>query len=437
MKMSWNKERLLAIVRRFRKEVESHFPCRVNLVEILGSNENAHTTILSEILRFRQDNSYPFLKSFLELCWRDSDNKIVINDPMVETQRQYIDALIWEKGKYAVVIENKIDRAQDQIKQIERYIEAAGELCEISEESNCIFVVYLTADGRKKVGDWSLTKKAKTLLGYKDKKDPGRFIEMNYRDDILPWLKESVIVNCRYGEHILLSMLQQYIDYLENRFAIIEDRKRRYAINFLEHELMGHSIREKYDQLKCLADSIYSREWVDRYDRMAAEGLSTSVLWYAEKILNEDYSINLYDAFDAKVNLIQTWADNNGFHRPYKSRQYGCVFFEHRVGKKNLRMKLQIDISTSAESANEFWVQFFNNDYDWTKISVNEFPMLMKLFKELFPQHHYKRQEEDDERARGIVGDVGSFESGDKLRTFLDEKVKPFVIAFDRQFENT
>ena len=222
----------MSIVRRFRKEVESHFPCRVNLVDILGANENAHTMILSEILRFRQDNSYPFLKSFLEMCWRVSDNKIEIVDPMVETQRRYIDALIWEKGKYAVVIENKIDWAQDQNRQIERYIKAAGELSDMSEESNRIFVVYLTADGRKKAGDWSFTKRAKRFLGYKDKKDPGRFIEMNYKDDILSWLKESVIVNCRYGEHILLSMLQQYIDYLENRFAIVEDSKRRSTINF-------------------------------------------------------------------------------------------------------------------------------------------------------------------------------------------------------------
>ena len=201
--------------------------------------------------------------------------------------------------------------------------------------------------------------------------------------------------------------------------------------------MKGRCIREKYEQLKRLADSIYNRKWSDRYDRMAAEVLSTSVLGYAESILNEDYAINLYDAFDAKVNLIQTWADNNGFRRPYKSKQYECVFFEHRVGKKKFRMKLQVDISTSAESVNEFWVQFFNNDYARTKISVNDFPVLMKLFKELFPQHHYKRDEEDDERARGIVGDVGSFESGDELRTFLDEKVKPFVVAFDRQFENT
>ena len=412
------------IIKRFRHKVESKLPYRVNLVDILGSDENSHTTILSKILRYRQGALYPFLKSFLEMCLPDSD--FMIDAPRVETQREYIDALIWEEKKYAIILENKINWAIDQDKQIARYVNAAKELCGIKDKRR-IFVVYLTADGRKKVENWSLTKKVKEFLGYIDEKDRGRFIEINYKGDILPWLKESVIVNCKYGEHLLISMLQQYIDYLENRFAITEERARSAAKMFLDDEMQGIiSGREKYEWLKRLMDVCCCPNGFDRSAQLTIQVLSASAIGYATDILNQDYNINLQDAFDAKVDVIQSWATRNGFSRPHKSRQYECVFFEHRYGPKGCCMKFQIDLPMNGEVA---WVEFFNNDYKDNKaIVVDKFPSLVGLFKRLFPSA---------EKVDGykLIGEVSNFDSEQMLLRFLDEKVKQFINAYDKEFE--
>lgn len=411
------------IIKRFRQKVEPKLPYRVNLVDILGSNENSHTSILAEILRFRQGASYPFLTSFLEMCLPDSD--FTIAAPRVETQRQYIDALIWEEKKYAIILENKINGAIDQKEQIARYVRAAKELCGIQDRKR-IFVVYLTADGRKKVESWSLTNEVKEFLGPVDEKGSARFIEINYRDDILPWLKESVIVNCKYGEHVLISMLQQYIDYLENRFAITEERARISVKMFLDEEMRGiTSEREKYEWLRRLMDICCCPIDSDRSAQLTIQSLSASASGYATDILNQDYNINLQDAFDAKVDVIQSWATRNGFSRPHKSRQYECVFFEHRYGSRGCRMKFQINLPMKGEVT---WVHFFNNDYDKEKIVVDKFPGLVELFKHLFPPSKYVEKWK-------LVGEVRNFDSEQKLLKFLDDNVKQFIDAYDREFE--
>ena len=114
------------VVSKFREEVLDKIPYKINLVEILGANENSHTNILAEILRYCRNGSYPFLRSFL--------NSIIVGEvrpqienPKIVTQIKYIDALIYEVGKYAIIVENKINWATDQ----EKHIEAASRECHI------------------------------------------------------------------------------------------------------------------------------------------------------------------------------------------------------------------------------------------------------------------------------------------------------------------
>ncbi|MBQ4211230.1 MAG: PD-(D/E)XK nuclease family protein, partial [Prevotella sp.] len=126
-----------------------------------------------------------------------------------------IDGLIEKDGEYAVIIENKIHWAVDQDKQIERYVNTE---IERGIPSDNIWVIYLTRDGQKKVEGYSLTKKTKEILG-------DRFLEMDYYHNILPWLKETVLPNCRVREEWLESAIKQYIDHLEGLFDIRDSRK--------------------------------------------------------------------------------------------------------------------------------------------------------------------------------------------------------------------
>ena len=70
--------------------------------------------------------------------------------------------------------------------------------------------LYLTVIG--------LTEKTKEILG-------DRFLEIDYYHNILPWLKETVLPNCRVREEWLESAIKQYIDHLEGLFDIRDSRK--------------------------------------------------------------------------------------------------------------------------------------------------------------------------------------------------------------------
>ena len=416
-------ELLTIVLERYEKEVLDRIPYRVNLIDILGANENAHTEILTEILRYNRRGVYPFLNSFLERHMPESAHLQIVH-PNIDTQRDYIDALIWEKEQYAVVIENKVLWAKDQNKQLERYIKAANRLsgCDLRN----VYVVYLTADGRKKPDECSLTRKAKAFLEWQPD-TPGRYVEINYKDHILTWLKDSVLVDCRYGEPALLSMLQQYIGYLEELFALTESGRKVIVDQFLQKELAQFSQNEQkqYDRItdvldlcwKCLAQAKWkSNETLNQF--------SNDVWLFREQMLAENYSLDCRAAFDAKVSVIQEWAGINGFRQPfkYKIKSSGAAIFEFL--EAGCRIKFEINMSFDTD---EVCVTFHNNDYDKKMIGIRHFAILYQKFKENFPPI-----KEGEENERLISSFVGKIESKKQLFGFLNDHVNAFLSADSR-----
>ena len=83
----------------------------------------------------------------------------------------------------------------------------------------------------------------KFLLLSDELKNGNRFIEMNYRDDILPWLKHTILPEIKIKEHLIESGIRQYIDYLEGRLCL---RKSEEPIKII----MNKTINEKLLQGK-------------------------------------------------------------------------------------------------------------------------------------------------------------------------------------------
>lgn len=79
------------------------------------------------------------------------------------------------------LLDNKINWATDQELQLARYFNTVKQH---GIQKRNIFVIYLTLDGSKKVSSNSLPNSLRDELN-----NGNRFIKMNYRDDILPWLK--------------------------------------------------------------------------------------------------------------------------------------------------------------------------------------------------------------------------------------------------------
>lgn len=410
------------LVERLLKDYQSRIPARVNLVDIIGANENAHTRILAAILGYKRAGKMPFVQSFVERFIRNEDGtaRISIGNPHVEIQRNYIDALLWEPTRYAIVVENKINWAVDQEKQLETYINATRGICDIDPASQC-YVIYLTDDGQKKVSEISLTATAKKFLEYENEDNPGRFIELNYREDILLWLKEDVLANCRYAEQTLMSMLQQYIDCLEYRFGLGHDDA---EVHFLETHLRGSEL-EKYTQLKQWEGHCRAKDSFEDIPPETVEDLAAQVRNAMRQMLKHNYSLNWADAAVSKGETIRNWAREHDF-QPRK--WYNDTFFEFRVEPSRERIKFQINLDNRSDKV---WVQFFNNDFkpDGQHRVLSDFGNLVPLFRQKFAAS------ESSSAANEEWALLGVFSTEKELLTVLNGPVKDFLDAFCAEFQ--
>jgi len=186
------------------------------LYENSNNNENWHSRILRMFLEYHENDSYPILDSFIDLLNKKpglSINKVsnYTAHPRVEcyNEWEHIDTLV-RINNDALVIENKINWAVDQDAQIERYIKTIIQNPMI--DGNNIYVIYLTSNGNKIVSDYSFTEEAKRRIG------KNHFVPLNYLNDILPWLKDTILPQVDKENKILYSSILVYIDYLENMF---------------------------------------------------------------------------------------------------------------------------------------------------------------------------------------------------------------------------
>lgn len=209
----------------------------INLIDELHADENAHSRIFAKLLRYTENNKYPFLESFLKaVC----EFNIDIEEPIIEKVDSCgrIDIPILDK-KYFVIIENKItDKAPDQNisegGQLARYIESVrNNYSKVDEE---IYVVYTPKYTREPSDECWINK---YNFSYKDD-FKNRFISLSYRDAIYPWLKNKILPYIIKKENkYLVSAVVQYIDHLEGMFSLRKiNRKMNIKLQkFIKQEL--------------------------------------------------------------------------------------------------------------------------------------------------------------------------------------------------------
>ncbi len=193
---------------------ERQLPYHMNVIDELHINENAHSRILLKLLQCKNENGeFEFLDSILRYV-KDKNrisqfSNIQIKKPTITQEEARID--LWVRDKktgYSIIFENKVYNAQDRDSQISRYIDKT---IEQKFDIKNIFVLYLSSMG-KEPDDQSWGK-------YKEEfKD--RYINLSFRDDIIPWLKKFVLPNIRYKDVYLYTAIMQYIDYLEGHFRL-------------------------------------------------------------------------------------------------------------------------------------------------------------------------------------------------------------------------
>lgn len=231
----------------YQEEIKK-LPYGANVIDELHAGENAHSRILRLLLQYEGGGTYPIYSSFLKLISKHCDDKtnFIIHSPQFTNEEGRVDVLIKElysPNPYAIIVENKVCEAGDQENQIERYID----FVKTNIPENSIYAIYLTSDGSKKISDFSLTAKAKASLGVKEKSN-GRFITLDYKNHILPWLIDDVLPNIKVKEDLLISSVKLYIDYLNGMFGF---RQNEQPITNKIHEIIKNRLH-----MENLQDSI-------------------------------------------------------------------------------------------------------------------------------------------------------------------------------------
>lgn len=217
-----------------------------NLLDEMGSNvrETAHTNILMRLLEFREDKSLPLLQSFYdrfnirentkEVCF-DKERYYYKTDSDLDWHRpgnvgltvgstgvkysktvSRIDGIVFRKGHYAIILENKINRAPEQPGQIDRYIDAVLKDKDIDVKIDQIYVIYLQREDKTVPSGNSLNVHRGKFVKKGDDTSPFKHMILCNYDDIIEWLEQDVLSLLRVKNLDYITGVNHYISFLKN-----------------------------------------------------------------------------------------------------------------------------------------------------------------------------------------------------------------------------
>ncbi|MCQ2256610.1 MAG: PD-(D/E)XK nuclease family protein [Bacteroidaceae bacterium] len=365
---------------RFIEEAKEKNPYQINLVETIGVDENAHSRILMNLLKYNKRGTYPILESFVENIINKETTIFCssITNPRITYQEHDIDVFIRQCNDYGIIIENKVHGAVDQNKQIEKYVKYAKKECCIDDRN--IIVIYLTNDGKKEVKDFSLTPHAQQMLGIGTKSN--RFLEINYEEHILPWLKNEVNEKIIFDKEThLKSAILQYIDYLETWFQIREEDKQLDIKKkaFVIEKMNTKDIRElfsTYDSIfelqECVGDLLL--------ERVEAIGRKIS-----SKLERKGYTIksSFFDRANFRIEIVP-----NGWKKAYwvfeydngDKAPYSGVLYEKELSQKAYNALYNYyGHSNSSFAGWKYENKYIMNDEFWFNLDENINPLVRDI----------------------------------------------------------
>lgn len=312
-------------------------PYHINLIDELHVNENANSRILASLLLYDCGDNYPLLESFIN--YFASDWNIEISHPYVTSEQMRIDLLVRENGKYAIIFENKIYEAILQKNQIARYIK---KLRQEGFNDEQIYVVFLPPyEYEPDNCSWhepqdccdscdrtvcEIGSNPKIREHFKD-----RFKIVTFRDDILSWLKEEVVPNCKQKEVYLYTAAMQYLDYLEGYFDLRTINKK-----------MNMELKEFLFE-KLLLNNLSDEERLEIINKKTEE---------INRLLNQMNSIK--DEINNKLikQDVESW-------KSYSSKIQEIL---SEVGKQ-LNVKAEL-IFVDPENCSHLYIRFYEEDWD-------------------------------------------------------------------------
>ncbi len=286
-------------------------PFHLNVIEAACRGrfkETGHSLVLANLLKHPVIQS-SFIKNFLNIQHEYMH---------VTAEKNRIDVAL--KGKdIFVIIENKVNDAEEMENQIYRYVNDIG-IKKYGFTLPQIYVLYLNPTNRTLPSPYSLCDKNKENNVF-EALEKEHFKVLSYKYDITDWLRKLSIEN----EPHIASALDQYIDFLENKFytSPIYQNMNKEIKDFILKELHieGLTLQEQITALKneqekvtALLDSIESlrielrkeesnrlmREWQSEIEKKIS--LSQDEHSFGIQLKNQVW-LGVWDGYDAKNNL--------------------------------------------------------------------------------------------------------------------------------------
>jgi len=221
----------------YKEEKDKFLSYNINVIDELHANENANSRILARLFKYKKNNCFEILDSFLNTFFKNPHDLIVdLKQPEITVEKERIDICIIGKS-YAIIIENKFNDAFDRPNQLARYIEVVINK-KIKEEN--IFVVYMPGDKHKEpsYNSWESEKEKDekgSIVNYRES-FKNRYLKLPFPTHIIQWLENDVLPITRVTEDLLYSALIQYIDFLKGNFGL---RKNKMTMK-LEDKIKKH-----------------------------------------------------------------------------------------------------------------------------------------------------------------------------------------------------
>lgn len=238
--------------------IKKHEECRpfhLNVIEAVchgNFRETGHSLVLADMLK-HPDIRSSFLERFLNLKYDALE---------VTAERARIDVALKGDGIF-VIIENKVNAADEQKNQVYRYVHEIG-IDKYGYKLSEIYVIYLNPETHDNPSEYSLCDENKEnnvfeALGEEHCK------VLSYKYDIIGWLRGISIPD----EPHIESALDQYLDFLENKFhtTLLDTEMNKDIREFLLKELKIESmpldkqiskLDSQYEKTKELLSSIDS-----------------------------------------------------------------------------------------------------------------------------------------------------------------------------------
>ena len=211
------------------KKHEERRPFHLNVIEAVCHGtfrETGHSLVLADMLKHLDIRS-SFLERFLNLkC----------NALEVAAERDRVDVALKGNGIF-VIIENKVNAAEEQKSQVYRYVHEIG-IHKYGYKLSEIYVIYLNPRTHDNPSEYSLCDENNENNVFEALGEE-HYKVLSYKYDIIDWLRGISIPN----EPHIESALDQYLDFLENKFhtTLLDAEMNKDIREFLLKELQIES----------------------------------------------------------------------------------------------------------------------------------------------------------------------------------------------------